>query len=1012
MVRLSKEDGFQKTNETLNEVNSKVEAYEKYLAYCNSLLDEMDRKWKKVSGMEGLEKTNASMEKQNMKLNNSIPKDEENLSKNVSAFRDLGNDSQGAKEGVEGATKALSNWKVQLGLSIGKGAIKLVKNFYEKFKSAFKKVQDVTKQFEKKFTKAMKSISHVFRYMIMRMSFRALLKDWQFFFNKYLEFSEPFLQSFNELYNAVLRVTASLITAFAPVIRALQPVITSLANAVRYLLNIIAQFNAVFFLGSDNYDRVKDFWVDYSDLLDKAGGSAKKAGKQLAAFDTINKLGSDSGGGSKSTLDDLLNPEDIYENSPLSEFWRNIKNMFEQKKFKDIGASFADAFNTWVDNALTVFDEGNFSEKLNGKIDGVRQALTSFFSKINEDPDGPTGPGKPGSYKLGTLAGKIVNMISSGIITALTDDDGTTWYGEFARAIGLFLQGAIDEIKFEDLGMVVISLRNMINRFWTEFWGTLNEEVLDENGNSTGQTYAQKLGDGLATAFNTAIENWDMEAEIGKTVEKFTAIIDAAIEFLDNAKIFEGAMKRGYAVGNAMGQLAGKVIELFGKALWAAVKDITGYVLGALIGGIDGAAENAKDDSLLEASAKALVDALGVIIGAALVAFWPGLIGKAIGGALMLACGVDFLGNQKGMWTEAFEGLGEDAATSVEDGMMNEDTGMRTVLDNVFGTTVAYAAELEPTVEEEFKAVGEGATEAMGEPMLNEDTGVLSKLNTLFDSVKTAISDKQSSTEEQGKSWGGWIVSGLASGLSAGLLPAGPLMTALTSLSGTIASKFTKFFEIGSPSKLFERYGGWIIEGLNNGLQGEDVDTGFTKSLSGLDTENQEIANSVLTTWNDFKLSLEEIFVAIGDMIKTQLEMVVTMLNVTMHTVQSGLNNMVSALNDVIEDYNRAAKEAGGRTISYVGYVRLEDIPIPKLASGAVIPPNNEFLAVLGDQKHGTNIEAPLETIKQAVAEVLGNGRSTNTEVILEVDGREFGRAVVDLGAQENRRVGTRFITA
>ena len=33
-------------------------------------------------------------------------------------------------------------------------------------------------------------------------------------------------------------------------------------------------------------------------------------------------------------------------------------------------------------------------------------------------------------------------------------------------------------------------------------------------------------------------------------------------------------------------------------------------------------------------------------------------------------------------------------------------------------------------------------------------------------------------------------------------------------------------------------------------------------------------------------------------------------------------------------------------------------------------------MAVLGDQKHGTNIEAPLDTIKQAVREVVGNGNS------------------------------------
>ena len=39
---------------------------------------------------------------------------------------------------------------------------------------------------------------------------------------------------------------------------------------------------------------------------------------------------------------------------------------------------------------------------------------------------------------------------------------------------------------------------------------------------------------------------------------------------------------------------------------------------------------------------------------------------------------------------------------------------------------------------------------------------------------------------------------------------------------------------------------------------------------------------------------------------------------------------------------------------------------IPHLAKGAVIPPNNKFLAMLGDQKSGTNIETPLSTMLEA----------------------------------------------
>lgn len=54
-----------------------------------------------------------------------------------------------------------------------------------------------------------------------------------------------------------------------------------------------------------------------------------------------------------------------------------------------------------------------------------------------------------------------------------------------------------------------------------------------------------------------------------------------------------------------------------------------------------------------------------------------------------------------------------------------------------------------------------------------------------------------------------------------------------------------------------------------------------------------------------------------------------------------------------------------------VGYSATRSVPY--LASGAVIPPNAPFMAVLGDQRRGTNIEAPLATIQEAVRVEMGD---------------------------------------
>lgn len=68
---------------------------------------------------------------------------------------------------------------------------------------------------------------------------------------------------------------------------------------------------------------------------------------------------------------------------------------------------------------------------------------------------------------------------------------------------------------------------------------------------------------------------------------------------------------------------------------------------------------------------------------------------------------------------------------------------------------------------------------------------------------------------------------------------------------------------------------------------------------------------------------------------------------------------------------------------------------VPMLANGAVIPPNRQFLAMLGDQKHGTNIEAPLDTIVEAV-EKANAGRSGPTIVNVQISGQTLFKIFLD----------------
>ena len=139
---------------------------------------------------------------------------------------------------------------------------------------------------------------------------------------------------------------------------------------------------------------------------------------------------------------------------------------------------------------------------------------------------------------------------------------------------------------------------------------------------------------------------------------------------------------------------------------------------------------------------------------------------------------------------------------------------------------------------------------------------------------------------------------------------------------------------------------------------------------------------------------------------------------------EGGINGIINAfesmINWIVDGLNKISFDipdwlGGGSFGINLQRANFGRVWIPRLAQGAVIPPNREFLAVLGDQKQGTNIEAPLQTIVDAFNIALqgnANYSSGKTEVVLEIDGREFGRAVVEQGNRESRRIGTRLVIA
>lgn len=159
-----------------------------------------------------------------------------------------------------------------------------------------------------------------------------------------------------------------------------------------------------------------------------------------------------------------------------------------------------------------------------------------------------------------------------------------------------------------------------------------------------------------------------------------------------------------------------------------------------------------------------------------------------------------------------------------------------------------------------------------------------------------------------------------------------------------------------------------------------------------------------------FTLDVEKALNGIKEIFKGVWNGIVAIVELAVNGIIEGVNLLISALNLIHFDIPDWVPLLGGKSfginIPPVSYVQL-----PRLAQGAVIPPNREFLAVLGDQKSGTNIETPLATMvqafKQAMNETGGMGGRQIT-VVMQLDHRELGRAVYNLNNEETQRVGVK----
>lgn len=192
-----------------------------------------------------------------------------------------------------------------------------------------------------------------------------------------------------------------------------------------------------------------------------------------------------------------------------------------------------------------------------------------------------------------------------------------------------------------------------------------------------------------------------------------------------------------------------------------------------------------------------------------------------------------------------------------------------------------------------------------------------------------------------------------------------------------------------------------VARGISQALRG------VVEFLSGV------FAGDWSRAWQGILMIVDGVWQGITGLIRGAVNLIIGCINLMIQAVYAVFNGIAGALNRLQISIPSWVPFFGGQRFS-VNLPTFTAPQIPYLAKGAVIPPNAAFLAVLGDQKAGRNLEAPEGLLRQIVREESKGAARFEAEqpIELSLDGEVFYRAMERIRAGRGARIGGAFAEA
>ena len=891
-------------------------------------------------------------------LENSIKNTKEKLAdleKSGKAFKSIENAElpKADMEKLAVAEDKLANINDRLNTSY-----KSIKGTVDEYKSKTLKASDANEKMSSSGKRASKSIKGVSKSagrarmslgrmlgmsLLMSVAFRAfsaVMSGIKGGFDNLSQYSSDTNNSLSMLWGSLVRLQNSLATAFAPILSVVAPILSKFIDMISTAASYVSMFFA-FLSGKKTYTKAIAVQKDYAKSLDKTSSSAKKNADSTKDVADATEDATDA-------TEDYLSPlDDLNKYTEESD-----KNNSSKTPSSGTGTGSGDGTGPMFEEVAIGNDFSNLMDDILDKLKQIRDIFMAGFRK-------GLGDYKPMLEELkkdlASIGKNLKDIFNDKDVQAAAQRFAKSFIYNLGKVVGSFasigltiavnIVGGIESYLSENVNRIKKWLIKMFD-IWSginDIIGNLSEALAYIFQKTFGTQTAQDLTGDIIGIFMTAFgEVVLLASEFGKDI--LDALAKPIIENKDDwIKAINDTLKPIEEVAQSieafLHNVADNLTKLYEEHVGPFVQDIG-----------DGLSKIC--DTILTTYDEYIAPVLDK---------WAEKFDEVLNGPVGDA--INQLLNVLGQLIDLLDALWNNVLVPLIDWIIKNIVPILTPIVEWLGSS---AIGLLGTVAE----VVAGILEVLG-GLITFLTGVFTgDWSKAFDGLKQMASGLRDS------------LNGIFNFIRDSILK--PIATFV---NGIFKTDWTKAFGI-----IGDYMNGWAQNIKNLFDSVKQIFNGIVDFVNGVLSGNWRRA------WEGIKQIFAGIWNAMASVVKSPINTIISFMNAMLRAAQKMQNGFASALNHMNISLPGWLQDlTGWSSVGFnIGY--WSPSYIPYLAKGAVIPPNKEFMAVLGDQKNGNNIEAPESLIRQIVREESGGGQKQRIEIPVYLKGKQIYKAVLEEG--------------